>query len=127
MAQTVIASGPSSPARSVTATVATSSAAPARSRPRVVPYFDFTASRAALTNAFSKRLSTHESLMHLFAVHYNFCRIHETLRVTPTTAAGVDGRLWDYGWLADLVAEVEPKPRKPGPKKGKKYRPRYST
>ncbi len=78
------------------------------------------------TNAFSKRLSKHESMMHLSAAYYNFCWIHGTLRVTPAMAAGVDSRLRDYGWLADLVEEVEPKPRKPGPEKGAKYRPRGS-
>lgn len=79
------------------------------------------------TNAFSKRLSKHESQMHLSAVYYNFCWIHGTLRVTPAMAAGIDDRLRDYGWLADLVAEVEPKPKKPGPKKGTKYRPRKAV
>ena len=76
------------------------------------------------TNAFSKRLSRHESQMHLSAVYYNFCWLHGTLRVSPAMAAGVDDKLRDYGWLADLVAEVEPKPKKPGPKKGTKYRSR---
>ena len=51
------------------------------------------------TNAFSKRLSKHEAQMHLWAVYYNFCWIHGTLRVTPAMAAGVDERLRDYGWL----------------------------
>ena len=76
------------------------------------------------TNAFSKRLSKHEAQMHIWAVHYNFCAIHGTLRITPAMAAGVTDRLYDYDLLVDLVDEVEPLPKKPGPKKGTKYRPR---
>jgi len=32
--------------------------------------------------------------------HYNFCRIHQTLRVTPAMKAGLSGKVWS---LADLV------------------------
>jgi hypothetical protein len=35
--------------------------------------------------------------------HYNFCRIHKTLRVTPAMAAGITARVWD---LADLMGAV---------------------
>jgi hypothetical protein len=48
-----------------------------------------------LTNGFSKKV---ENLGHAVAIHfmhYNFCRIHQTLRVTPAMAAGVTDRLWD--------------------------------
>jgi hypothetical protein len=37
-------------------------------------------------------------------MHYNFVRVHETLRVTPAMAAGIDTRVWD---VADLVALLE--------------------
>jgi hypothetical protein len=37
-------------------------------------------------------------------MHYNFCRIHKTLRVTPAMAAGVTDRLWS---IADMVAVLE--------------------
>ncbi len=53
-----------------------------------------------LTNAFSKKV---ENLGHAVALHfmyYNFCRIHQTLRVTPAMAAGVTQRLWT---LEDVV------------------------
>jgi hypothetical protein len=46
-----------------------------------------------LTNAFSKKL---ENLKHSVAIHfmhYNFCRIHKTLRVTPAMEAGVSSEL----------------------------------
>lgn len=38
-------------------------------------------------NAFSKMLSKHIAMMHLWALHYNYCRIHKTLRVTPAMEA----------------------------------------
>jgi len=36
-----------------------------------------------LTNAFSKKIENHEAAMALHFMHYNFCRVHKTLRVTP--------------------------------------------
>jgi hypothetical protein len=37
-------------------------------------------------------------------MHYNFCRIHKTLRVTPAMAAGVVDRVWD---VKDIVTVLE--------------------
>jgi IS1 family transposase len=54
-----------------------------------------------LTNAFSKKLENHTAALGLFFAHYNFCRIHQSIRVTPAMAAGVTSRLWS---VADLVA-----------------------
>ena len=42
--------------------------------------------------------------MAVYFMHYNFVRIHQTLRVTPAMAAGVTDRLWELG---DLVAVLE--------------------
>jgi len=53
-----------------------------------------------LTNAFSKKLRNHAAAVALFTAHYNFCRIHQTLRVTPCMAAGVTKTVWS---IADLV------------------------
>src|SRR5579863_1584740 len=36
-----------------------------------------------LTNAFSKKIENHIHMVALFYMHYNFCRVHQTLRVTP--------------------------------------------
>jgi hypothetical protein len=47
-----------------------------------------------LTNAFSKKL---ENLRHAVAIHYlhyNFCRIHKSLRVTPAMEAGIADHVW---------------------------------
>ena len=76
------------------------------------------------TNAFSKKFSKHIAMMHLFAVHYNFCRIHSSLQVTPAMEAGLTDTLLDYEWIVRLIDTVSPKPKKPGPKKGTKYKPR---
>jgi hypothetical protein len=54
-----------------------------------------------LTNGFSKKIENHVAAIALHYMHYNFCRIHQTLRVTPAMAAGVAGRLWS---LQDLVS-----------------------
>ena len=79
------------------------------------------------TNAFSKKLSKHEAAMHLFAVYYNFCRIHQTLRVTPAMEAGLTDNLRDVNWIVHLINEITQPPKKPGPKKGTKYRPRKTV
>jgi hypothetical protein len=42
-----------------------------------------------LTNAFSKKVDNLRHAVALYAVHYNFCRIHQTLRVTPAMEAGI--------------------------------------
>ena len=57
-----------------------------------------------LTNAFSKKIENHMHSVALFYMHYNFVRIHQTLRVTPAMAAGVTARLWS---VADIVAMTE--------------------
>jgi hypothetical protein len=57
-----------------------------------------------LTNAFSKKVENHAHSVALHYMHYNFCRIHKTLRVTPAMAAGVTDRLWS---VADIVSILE--------------------
>jgi hypothetical protein len=42
-----------------------------------------------LTNAFSKKLENHVAAVALYVAHYNFCRVHETLRITPAMQLGV--------------------------------------
>ena len=66
-----------------------------------------------LTNEFSKRP---EYLAHSAALHfmyYNFCRIHQTLRVTPAMAAGVTNQLWEIGDIVRLVETAAPQPNRP--------------
>jgi len=56
-----------------------------------------------LTNAFSKKIENHEASVALHFMYYNFCRIHQTLKVTPAMAAGVTDRLWDVEDIAKLL------------------------
>jgi hypothetical protein len=42
-----------------------------------------------LTNGFSKTIENLEHAVALHYMHYNFCRIHQTLRVTPAMEAGL--------------------------------------
>jgi len=56
-----------------------------------------------LTNAFSKKA---ENLMNAVALHfmnYNFCRVHQTLRVTPAMEAGVMSHVWELEELVGLL------------------------
>ena len=64
--------------------------------------------------------------MHLFAVYYNFVRIHQTLQVTPAMEAGLTDTLHDMDWIVGLIEDITKPTKKPGPKKGTKYRPRRS-
>jgi IS1 family transposase len=66
-----------------------------------------------LTNAFSKKVENHTAAFGLFSAHYNLCRIHRSLRVTPAMAAGVESRVWE---IEDLVALLPaPVAKKRGP------------
>ncbi len=47
-----------------------------------------------LTSAFSKKVENHAYQVALHFMHYNFCRIHKTLRVTPAMEAGVTDHVW---------------------------------
>jgi len=52
-----------------------------------------------LTNAFSKKLSNMKAALALHFAHYNFCRIHQSLRVTPAMAAGIENSIWTTAQL----------------------------
>jgi len=60
-----------------------------------------------LTNAFSKKVENHIHAVALFALYYNFVRIHKTLKVTPAMAAGVTSRLWEIGDIVDVLEAWE--------------------
>jgi IS1 family transposase len=57
-----------------------------------------------LTNAFSKKIENHAAAVALHMLHYNFVRIHQTLRTTPAMAAGVTERLWE---ISDMIALLD--------------------
>ena len=52
-----------------------------------------------LTNAFSKKLENLKAALDLHFAHYNFVRIHKTLRVTPAMEAGITDHLWSISEL----------------------------
>jgi IS1 family transposase len=56
-----------------------------------------------LTNAFSKKVENHLASLAIHYMHYNFVRIHQSLRVTPAMAAGVTDRLWSIEDLVQLL------------------------
>lgn len=54
-----------------------------------------------LTNAFSKKIENFRAAAALHFAHYNFVRLHRSLRVTPAMAAGVSNRLWSIEELVE--------------------------
>ena len=57
-----------------------------------------------LTNAFSKSVVNHRLALAIHFVHYNFVRIHQSIRCTPAMAAGLTHRVWE---LADIIRLLE--------------------
>jgi hypothetical protein len=56
-----------------------------------------------LNNGFSKKVENLKVAVSLHFAHYNFVRLHKSLRVTPAMAAGVSDRLWT---LEELVGQT---------------------
>ena len=54
-----------------------------------------------LTNGFSKKLANHVAAVSLYVAHFNLCRVHEALRITPAMAMGVTDHIWTIGELID--------------------------
>lgn len=66
-----------------------------------------------LTNAFSKKFENHAYMVAIWAVWYNWLRIHKTLRVTPAMAASLSKTVMDW---SDIVAAMDADAPKPGPR-----------
>lgn len=62
-----------------------------------------------LTNAFSKKAENHIASVHLHYLHYNFCRVHQTLRVTPAMAAGIADHVWSIEEIVGLLDAADKK------------------
>lgn len=60
-----------------------------------------------LTNAFSKKLHNLRAAIALHFMWYNFCRVHETIRVTPAMEAGIADHVWG---IDELVARALAEP-----------------
>jgi IS1 family transposase len=56
-----------------------------------------------LTNGFSKKLENHGHAVALYFMHYNFCRVHKTLRVTPAMEAGIADHVWTVKEIVCLL------------------------
>jgi hypothetical protein len=56
-----------------------------------------------LTKGFSKKTENHRHAVALHFMHYKFCRVHKTLRVTPAMEAGLSDHIWTMGELVELL------------------------
>ena len=56
-----------------------------------------------LTNGFSKKIENLQANIALHFMHYNFCRVHQTLRVTPAMEAGLADHVWEIEELVGLL------------------------
>ena len=57
-----------------------------------------------LTSGFSKKLANHEAAVSLYVAHYNLCRVHEAIRMTPAMTLGVTDHIWT---IAELIEAAE--------------------
>jgi len=53
-------------------------------------------------------LVNHAAAIDLYLSHYNFCRVHESLRMTPAMALGISDRVWSVGDLLDAALATQP-------------------
>ena len=60
-----------------------------------------------LTNAFSKKLENLTAAVSLHFFHYNFCRVHKTLKTTPAVASGITDHVWPLSELIGLLEQAE--------------------
>ena len=62
---------------------------------------------ARLSNGFSKKIENHAHAVAIHYMHYNFARIHKSLRTTPAQAVGVTDRLWEISDIVNLLEQHE--------------------
>ena len=67
-----------------------------------------------LTNGFSKKAENHCHAVALHYMHYNFCRVHQTLRVTPAMEAGITDHVWTVEDVIALLPKPSSNPRRLG-------------
>jgi hypothetical protein len=66
-----------------------------------------------LTNAHSKKVENHIASIAIHYMHYNFCRVHESIRVTPAMEAGIATHVWSVEELIALLDAKETTPAQP--------------
>ena len=59
-----------------------------------------------LTNGLSKKFDNHAHQVALYFFHYNFCRVHSTLRVTSAMEAGLTNHVWTIQEMCGLIAST---------------------
>jgi hypothetical protein len=59
-----------------------------------------------LTNAFSKKIENHAAAVAIWFMYYNFCRVHQTLRVTPAMESGISNHVWTIEELCALLPKL---------------------
>jgi IS1 family transposase len=59
-----------------------------------------------LTNGFSKKVDNHQHSVALHYMYYNFCRVHQTLRVTPAMEAGISNHVWTLEELIGILSNT---------------------
>lgn len=64
-----------------------------------------------LTNAFSKKMENMEHAVALHFMNYNFCRIHQSIRVTPAMESGISDHVWGLEEIVALIDGAAPKPK----------------
>jgi hypothetical protein len=57
-----------------------------------------------LTNAFSKKVENLKAAVALHFAHYNFVRIHKTLKVTPAMESAITDRLWAMKEIVEMAS-----------------------
>ena len=67
-----------------------------------------------LTNAFSKKIQNHAAMVAIYAVHYNFARIHKTLRITPAMAVCLSDHVWSLEEIVMMADSYDPAPKPRG-------------
>jgi len=75
-----------------------------------------------LTNGFSKKIQNHAAMVAIYAVHYNFARIHKTLRITPAMACGLSDHVWSLDEIVMMVDSYTPAPKPARPLQETKFK-----
>ena len=65
------------------------------------------------SNSEKRRLEKHIAMINLYALHYNYCRVHPSLSVTPAMAAGLDDDVRDANWIVQLIDARAKRPNRP--------------
>ena len=71
-----------------------------------------------LSNGFSKKYENHCAAIALYVFHYNFCRVHETLRITPAMQLGLTDHVWTISELVNAALNGEIQERVDQEKRG---------